>query len=113
VCSVQAKPNSEKLDMEHMSIRSHLAQQHLHTHTVALSSGKIYQKKSQIDYFLFAMDNHKLERFTFSDCQKHELTFEHDRSRRTYKGFFAQKNICKVVDPEAVGFEEPVSSYHD
>lgn len=39
--------------------------------------------------------------------------FEHDRSRRTYKGLFAQKNICKVVDPEAVGFEEPVSSYHD
>jgi hypothetical protein len=39
--------------------------------------------------------------------------FEHDRSRRTYKGLFAQKNICKVVDPEAVGFEEPVSSYRD
>ncbi len=39
--------------------------------------------------------------------------FEHDRSRRTYEGLFAQKNICKVVDPEAVGFEEPVSSYHD
>ncbi len=38
---------------------------------------------------------------------------KHDRSRRTYKGLFAQKNICKVVDPEAVGFEEPVSSYHD
>jgi hypothetical protein len=39
--------------------------------------------------------------------------FEHDRSKRTYKGLFAQKNICKVVDPEAVGFEEPVNSYHD
>ncbi len=111
MCSVQAKPNSEKLDMEHMSIRSHLAQQHLHTHTVALSSGKIYQKQ-----------HHRL----ITSCLQWIITnlnglhfqivskkFEHDKSRRTYKGLFAEKNICKVVDPEAVGFKEPVSSYHD